>query len=205
MTIISKPVDLSTIWCSGGDIIKPTDNKIQSGWQVEVPPRQWFNWIDNRQDKAIGHINQYGICLWDGNTQYQGGMSLTMGSDGKVYKAKVTNTAQNPVTDTFNIYWEVAIGASTDSSDNYTTLPGGVIMQWGETTGTDENGFETVVFPKPLQVGVLSFTATHFGLDPAPTAEIIADRTLTSTRIRITDVDGAPVSGRRASYIILGK
>ena len=205
MAVINKPNDLSTVWSSSGDLVKPTPTKIETGWEVEVPPRQWFNWLDNRQDSAIAHINQFGVAVWDGNTEYQGNFSLVMGSDGRVYKAKVTHTGQNPVLDTANTYWVVAIGSATESSNNYTVLPGGVIMQWGQTSGTDSAGLETIVFPKPLTVGVISFTATHFGLDPAPIAEIIANRTLVSTQIKITDVDGATIAGRRVSYIVIGK
>lgn len=204
MPTISKPNDLSVIWASSGDVVKPTPTKIATGWEIEVPPRQWFNWLDNRQDSAIAHINQFGVAAWDGNTEYQGNFSLVMGRDGRVYKAKVTNAGQDPVLDTLNTYWVAVMGDVTEVSSDYTLLPGGVIMQWGQTSGTDASGLETIVFPKPLTVGVFSFTATHFGIDPAPIAEIVANRTLVSTQIKISDVNGETVAGRRASYIIIG-
>lgn len=89
--------DVSLQWSSGGDILKPSDSKIQQGWQVEIPPRQWFNWLDNRQDQAIAHIAQHGIVSWDENIEYQAGKSYVQGSDGLIYKALTTHKNINPV------------------------------------------------------------------------------------------------------------
>lgn len=89
--------DLSLIWSSAGDILQPSDSKIQQGWSAEVPPRQWFNWLDNRQDQAIAHIAQHGIAVWSDTLEYQAGKSYVQGSDGIVYKALTTNTNINPV------------------------------------------------------------------------------------------------------------
>lgn len=96
MAEINLP-DLSLLWASAGDILKPSDSKIQQGWSPEVPPRQWFNWLDNRQDEAIAHIAQHGIAVWSAELEYQAGKSYVQGSDGIVYKALVTNTNVNPV------------------------------------------------------------------------------------------------------------
>ncbi|QGH72498.1 MAG: tail fiber protein [Myoviridae sp. ctThM1] len=89
--------DLSLIWGSAGDILKPSDSKIQQGWMPEIPARQWFNWLDNRQDEAIAHIAQHGIAVWSSVIEYQAGKSYVQGSDGIVYKAITTNTDVNPV------------------------------------------------------------------------------------------------------------
>lgn len=91
------PTDLNLQWASSGDVLKPTDTKIQQGWQPEIPPRQWFNWLDNRQDQAIAHIAQHGISVWSSTLEYQAGKSYVQGSDGLIYKALTTNTNINPV------------------------------------------------------------------------------------------------------------
>lgn len=96
MADISLP-DMSLIWGSGGDVLKPSDSKIQQGWQPEIPARQWFNWLDNRQDQAIAHIAQHGIAVWSDTLEYQAGKSYVQGSDGIVYKAITTNTNTDPV------------------------------------------------------------------------------------------------------------
>lgn len=97
MAEFSLPTDLNLQWAGAGDILKPTDTKIQQGWQPEIPPRQWFNWLDNRQDQAIAHIAQHGISVWSSTLEYQAGKSYVQGSDGLVYKALTTHTNINPV------------------------------------------------------------------------------------------------------------
>lgn len=89
--------DYSLVWSSAGDILRPSDSKIQGGWAAEVPPRQWFNWLDNRQDQAIAHIAQHGIAVWSDKIEYQAGKSYVQGSDEIIYKAVTTNTNINPV------------------------------------------------------------------------------------------------------------
>ncbi len=122
MVAITKPVNLSLTWASGGDILDPGDTKYATGWQVEIPPRQWFNFLDNRQDVAIAHINQYGVAVWDTDTEYQyealGEKSLVMGSDGIIYRTLDTNTNQNPTT-TIGVHWEIAFA---DSGAFYTKI-----------------------------------------------------------------------------------
>ena len=112
MAEITKPVDINKIWASAGDVLAPSDSKIATGWSVEIPPRQWFNYIDWKQDQAIAHINQHGIPVWDNTTEYQwsstGTKSICMGSDGTIYRTKQVSINQNPVTDTTDTYWEIA-------------------------------------------------------------------------------------------------
>lgn len=161
MAAITKPADINKIWSASGDILAPSDAKISQGWSVEIPPRQYFNYIDGKQDQAIAHINQYGIAVWDPVTQYQANASYTQGSDGIVYKALVTNTNINPVGTTGT--WAVAFSGASKSStaqaqaqtddttfitplkllqafqgtnqnlstSGYQKLPGGLIIQWG--------------------------------------------------------------------------
>lgn len=118
MAEINKPSDINKIWASAGDVLAPSDSKIATGWQVEIPPRQWFNYIDHKQDQAIAHINQHGIPVWDNVTEYQyspnGTKSICMGSDGTIYRAKQVSVNQNPVTDASDTYWEIAFANTGD-------------------------------------------------------------------------------------------
>lgn len=111
MAEINLP-DMSLLWASAGDVLKPSDSKIQQGWAPEVPPRQWFNWLDNRQDEAIAHIAQHGIAVWSDTIEYQAGKSYVQGSDGIVYKAITTNTNVNPVGNVGD--WEKPFLTATD-------------------------------------------------------------------------------------------
>lgn len=97
MTQITKPTDLSKIWADSGDKATPLDSKISTGWQVEIPPRQWFNWLDNRQDRAIAHINQHGIAVWDANTMYYAGRSYVQDpATGNIFRCNTTNRGNAP-------------------------------------------------------------------------------------------------------------
>lgn len=109
MALINKP-DYSEIWASGGSIVEPSDVKKQTGWTAEVPPYQWENWIQNRQDQMLAHINQRGIVAWSADTDYEaGGLSYVQGSDGEIYRSVASSgpsaTVQDPVTDVSGTYW----------------------------------------------------------------------------------------------------
>lgn len=112
MTLITKP-DFTYVWASGGAVVAPNDAKKQLGWVAEAPPFQYDNWLQNRQDQMLAHINQRGIPAWDGLTNYEAGsLSYTQGSDGKIYKSVAasgpTTTVQDPTTDVMDVYWTVA-------------------------------------------------------------------------------------------------
>lgn len=116
---VNKP-DFSYQWSSGGSIVAPSDVKIQTGWTAEVPPFQWENWSQNRQDNAILHLFQKGISEWDAASNYyfttSGVRSYVQGSDGHIYVAVADSLNQNPVTDTSHTYWDVAFVTPTTLS-----------------------------------------------------------------------------------------
>jgi len=115
MAIITKPSDINKIWAATGDNIPPPDTKISTGWEVEIPPRQYFNYIDNKQDQAIAHINQFGMSVWDSVTEYQASRSYVQGpTDGIIYRCVSTHTNQNPETDVTDTYWEIAFSSAGD-------------------------------------------------------------------------------------------
>ena len=106
MPQITKPDTLNVVWADQGMKIKPEDSKILRGWVEEVPPLQFFNWLDSRQDQALAHINQHGIPVWDAVTEYQAGKSYVQGSDGTVYKCLSTNFGYDPISNPAQ--WEEA-------------------------------------------------------------------------------------------------
>lgn len=113
---ISKP-DYTYQWASGGAVVAPSNGKIQTGWTAEVPPFQWENWSQNRQDQAITHILQKGISVWSNTGEYyfttSGERSYVQGSNGNVYVAVADSVGQNPVTDNTNTYWAIAFVTPT--------------------------------------------------------------------------------------------
>lgn len=119
MSEITKP-DFTYQWSSGGTLVTPSNVKIQTGWTAEVPPYQWENWSQNRQDNAIVHLFQKGISVWSATQDYyltaSGPRAYVQGSDGKVYEAVQTSTNQNPTTDTTNTYWKLAFRDQSGSA-----------------------------------------------------------------------------------------
>lgn len=132
MANITKPLGLSNIWANGGTKIDPGSSKVNIGWVVQLPPYEYQNWVDNRQDQAIAHISQHGIPEWDSTTEYQGNLSYTQGSNGIIYKCIATNTSKDPSNALNSAYWVKAFeqfGAVQTVSDalaahisNYQTL-----------------------------------------------------------------------------------
>lgn len=121
MAAINKPSDINKVWADGGDKVSPSDVKINLGWEVEVPPRQYFNWLDGKQDQAIAHINQHGIPVWDAVTEYQANKSYVQGSNGTVYLAVQTHTNQDPTTDVNNTYWKEAFARAQDTIQDWSS------------------------------------------------------------------------------------
>lgn len=134
MPNITKPLGLSNIWADGGTKIDPGAFKVNIGWVVQLPPYEYQNWVDNRQDQAIAHISQHGIPEWDSATEYQGLLSYTQGSNGIIYKCITTNTNKDPSNSLNTAYWSQAFevyGSVQTVSDalavhinNYQTLSG---------------------------------------------------------------------------------
>lgn len=106
MPKIDKPSGLSKLWASAGAKTAPDDTKVALGWVVETPPHQTENWLQNRNDTAVAHINQAGIPEWSPDVEYIGNFSWTLGSNGFLYACKITNTNNNPVTDVVETYWK---------------------------------------------------------------------------------------------------
>ena len=104
--IIQKPSRMNEIWANQGDKVYPGIDKTDQGWIEEVPPHEWFNYLDNKRDAFAAHVNQMGIAVHDMETTYIAGRSVTQGSDGQWYKCKITNQGQDPVTAPAG-YWEL--------------------------------------------------------------------------------------------------
>lgn len=104
MAEITKPLSLNIIWSSSGVATAPSTTKYQNGWVVEAPPYQTVNYIFNKTDKVIAHLNQFGFLGWDNETEYQADKSWTR-YNGTIYYCVQTHTNQNPSTDVNEDYW----------------------------------------------------------------------------------------------------
>lgn len=128
MAEFNKPT-LDRVWGITGTLVAPDSAKIEAGWNIEAPPYEYFNWLDNRQDSFMFYINQHGIPEWDSVTEYIANKSYVVGSNGVLYQAKTTNTGINPVNDTTNTHWKRAFvasdayGAPVELSKNFSDVP----------------------------------------------------------------------------------
>lgn len=125
MPLFSKP-QFNNVWASGGTKLSPDVSKISVGWVVEIPPYEFDNWIQNRQDALLAHINQVGIPMWDQTVEYQATKSYVQGTtSGTIYRAVTTNTNINPELDIQN-NWVVAFQATGEAllkSQNLLDVP----------------------------------------------------------------------------------
>ena len=114
MPIFLKP-QFNNVWASTGAKLTPDVAKISQGWVVEIPPYEFDNWMQNRQDALLAHLNQLGIPQWDSTVEYQAGKSYVQGTTtGVVYKALTTHLNVNPETDIQN-NWVFAFEGSGNS------------------------------------------------------------------------------------------
>lgn len=113
MADIQRP-DFEILWASQGDRTQPNETKLQVGWEVEIPPRQVENWIQNRQDTALAYILQKGIPEWSINTDYYPKKSFVQ-YDGRVYLSKTYNKDRRP--DVNPLDWELATVIESDLSE----------------------------------------------------------------------------------------
>ena len=98
-----KP-DLNKIFAvnaPSNNIANPDDKspgKFEAGWVAQIPPFEWFNYIQNLFSTALAHINENGLCVWDNQTEYNIG-SLVKGFDGVIYQSTAVQSGNDPVGD----------------------------------------------------------------------------------------------------------
>lgn len=117
MAIINKP-ELDSIWASEGAKTKPPLDKIKQGWISEIPPHQYENWIQNKQDEFNAYVNQKGIPEWDNTTEYYRDKSFVQ--DNKKIYVSVRDSggslaiSKQPSLDVAGDYWKVVSFSSDE-------------------------------------------------------------------------------------------
>jgi microcystin-dependent protein len=108
MALVARP-DFSVMWAESGARQSPTTAKIGTGWVAEIPPYQWENAVQYRQDQGIKYLMQRGVPEWSASEDYAGGLSYTVGGDGVLYRAVLTSgpttAVVNPVTNNSLSHW----------------------------------------------------------------------------------------------------
>ncbi len=124
---MAKPDKLDIIWGATGTSVDPGDAKFELGWEAEIPPYQYFNFVLNKHASMMDHVNVNGIPVWDLATTYVQGARVLY--NDVVYRCKVA-TALNVIPGT--------VTASTwFNCDAESNMPiGTVIMFDANTTAT---------------------------------------------------------------------
>lgn len=190
MALITKP-DISKVWASSGSKSTPPDAKIATGWGYEMMPFEWENYLQNRNDVALNHINQRGIPEWDALTEYQANRSYVTGSDGVVYRARLTSTGSDPITDA-GVNW---IRAFTGTSNN------GDTSFYSGTTTVIEAMRLTAAGNLGIRINP-TFSPSYSGLHVNnPNASQGAQIHLTNAGTGTTNVDGGALSSDAAGVM----
>lgn len=102
MALRAKPTNMRREWAvsaPGGNIVDPdtvTANKFADGWVAEIPPFEFFNFIQNHMTAALAHINDSGVPMWDSVSEYDPGSLVRSTVTGDLYQARVTTTNNEP-------------------------------------------------------------------------------------------------------------
>jgi len=129
----TKPTDINNLWAASGVKVSPETSKRSLGWIAEKPSWQYFNSILNRTDLFNAYVNERGIPEWDSITEYVAGKSYTVGSDGFIYKAKLTQSNNDPATDDGS-NWRLILDelGSVTWNINYNYLQGSLVHYSGK-------------------------------------------------------------------------
>ena len=130
----AKPADINKIFASNAPAtsIKDPDiasaGKYQLGWVNERPPYQTFNYAQNKVDRALSHINEYGVAEWDGETSYPIGGWARSTVDSNVYVSLIVSN-QNNEPSVSSSQW-----ISLYSAINNISSPAGSVMSFAAST-----------------------------------------------------------------------
>lgn len=125
---------MNDIWAAAGDVVMPEAVKIAEGWLVEVPPRQYWNWMQNRTDVNLAYIFQRGVPEWDISVEYLANKSFVV-YNGVVYKCILTGVGKNP--ESQPTYWVRAFrdwSAIGQAVDNLTPAADRFVYYTGAST-----------------------------------------------------------------------
>lgn len=114
---MTNEINLDLVWGSDATgLTDPTDVKWALGWVSEIPTYQHFNYWANSVDSNLLALAEKAAFAWSTDITYDEKAVVTEG--GITYWARVTNSGQQPSTDTAENYWMKA-----PNFGDQTTLP----------------------------------------------------------------------------------
>ena len=92
-------LDFNRIWASSGnpsDTIDP-GNKYLLGWTAEIPPHEFFNFIEQDFSLKFKYWNENGIPEWDAVSEFKSGSLVTGGTfNGGIFLSKTDGVTIAP-------------------------------------------------------------------------------------------------------------
>lgn len=119
--------DVGRVWANNApsaniqDPDKFSSGKVEKGWEAEIPPFQWFNWVQNRNDLFKLALLERGIPAWGNEVSYARGAVTFNDTDGWIYIASSANTNRKP-DENPSIWKRSAIQLSEESFDEVVSL-----------------------------------------------------------------------------------
>ena len=111
MTVEIGTSELIEGWAASGDVVEPSPEKIDAGWEEgEQPPHEYLNYLHNQAAQKINHLIINGISEWLAATTYRAN-DYTKHS-GKIYKAKASTTGSEPP----SAFWELVYPINAKNS-----------------------------------------------------------------------------------------
>lgn len=136
---MTKPSDLPIWNTTKANVVEPNQNHKDQGWLIpagvpEKPPLQYFNHWQNNVYEWIEAVNNLGILNYDSVTDYVIG-AFVLGSDTKLYQAKIVNGASSTPVD--------PVGDLTGTWVEYVEKPGIELIDTAIVTSVTSVEFDT--------------------------------------------------------------
>ena len=100
---MTDQINIVLIWAETGGTTPVTVSKYSNGWVAEVPTYQNFNYMVQGLDQNILHLAESDSYDWQDDVTYAVGARVKSGT--KFLRCIVSNTNQDPVTDTTHSSW----------------------------------------------------------------------------------------------------
>lgn len=173
----TKPA-IEPIWGDTSPLLTaPSSAKIHSGWAVEKPPVEYMNWLQNRFNEFLAHVNERGIPQWDSLTTYLEG-ALVFGSDFAIYRSRAGGNLNHDPASTLG-YWTKFGGSGMWPTLQFPDLAGAGTTKLGRynvAPGFAGNGDYVVLPYSPItalsyynNAGALVWTKAHTDINGAAT------------------------------------
>lgn len=147
---MTDQINLGLLWASTGGVDPVSAEKYATGWEIEIPTFQNFNYVLQNLDQNILALAERGTYAWQDDVNYKIGAKVHVG--GVVYTCIGANINSNPVTD--KVQWTLGGIMGSQSVDELLDKEGFklnklnevIVNTWGGNAMTIENTTPLMAF-----------------------------------------------------------